>query len=277
MKPTPPYWARHDEQVTANGRRLDLRMWGCSWNSVHEAARVAAERVADLVAAGGPGPRPVEQYYPRVPLREEVLRQLHSGDTLVAEVTRNRYGATVLNTDLVLIADIDLPAEPRRRGLFRRRPTGPSAEDQTRERITGFARANPQWGLRVYRTFGGFRVLVLGADAAPGSTRATEILTQLGSDPLYVTLCRTHETFRARVSPKPWRLDSGIRALPVQWPAEEQLDRYRRWVADYDQAAAHHATCRLETATPTSMSDAEAAIVDLHDTWSKADVDLPLA
>ena len=56
-------------------------------------------------------------YYPRTPLREEVLHEVRGADgALIGAVTRNRMGVEVLNTDVLLVADVDLPPQ---RKLFR--------------------------------------------------------------------------------------------------------------------------------------------------------------
>ncbi|HLS65323.1 MAG TPA: hypothetical protein VK060_18235, partial [Ruania sp.] len=112
MDPIPQHWTTAEEDVqTPDGRRLALRVWGWSARSMAEAADVARDRAAELVQRlreGGPLRR--DSYYPRLPLREEVLSEVRDGEgTLVAAVTRNRYGAQVLNTDRLLIADVDSP------------------------------------------------------------------------------------------------------------------------------------------------------------------------
>ena len=90
------------------------------------------------------------------------------------------------------------------------------AESLACEPVWEFARRHPDLGVRVYRTAAGLRVLVTGASAPPASDRARELLTELGSDPLYVELCSTHDSYRARLTPKPFRV--GERALSVSWP-----------------------------------------------------------
>ena len=61
--------------------------------------------------------------------------------------------------------------------------------------------------MRAYRTRHGFRLLVSGADAHPASERARTLMAEMRSDPLYMLLCRVHDTYRARLTPKPWRVE----------------------------------------------------------------------
>src|SRR5258708_17287312 len=59
--------------------------------------------------------------------------------------------------------------------------------------------------VRVYKTAAGYRAMVVNAGFDPGSTRSEEVLKEFGADPLYVRLCKMQQSFRARLTPKPWR------------------------------------------------------------------------
>ena len=53
---------------------------------------------------------PGHGYYPRMPLREPVLEEVEAASgALLGVVTRNRMGCEVLCTDLLFIADVDVP------------------------------------------------------------------------------------------------------------------------------------------------------------------------
>ena len=89
----------------------------------------------------------------------------------------------------------------------------------------------------------------------------------LGSDPLYVALCERQECFRARVSPKPWRI--GISRPPIRFtflePGQEAI--FREWEKEY-QAADRYATCEPIGAFGVNdpvHPDVDAAVT-LHDT-----------
>uniref|UniRef100_UPI001C3D5E17 hypothetical protein n=1 Tax=Picosynechococcus sp. (strain ATCC 27264 / PCC 7002 / PR-6) TaxID=32049 RepID=UPI001C3D5E17 len=90
------------------------------------------------------------EYYPSRRLPEELLEEVHGEDgALIAAVTRNRYGAAVLNTDALLICDVDRPPEdvgrsrPRigragkRPGLLSRLLGGGATHDTARETSPG--------------------------------------------------------------------------------------------------------------------------------------------
>lgn len=170
MEPIPRFWASRTTTVPTRRRgEVPVDVWGWSDRSREDALSRAELRARDLAARGIEDARAAE-YYPGRPVREEILEEVRDEDgALLAVITRNRCGTTVLNTDAVLIADVDLPAAAvarGRRGSERRAGTG-----------------------ACICTAAGFRALISGTGAAPGSERARGILDELGSDPLYVRLC----------------------------------------------------------------------------------------
>ena len=210
----PKYWAIEDGDAPGP-IGYPLSVWGWSRESLAEATKVARDRLRmtiDRLRDGGPPP---DEYYPRMALREQVLHQVHDDDgALIAEVSRNRYGAEILNTDAVLIADVDFPEAPKPAStppllarLFGRQqlPT-PDYEGQALAKIGQFAGRNGTYGTHVYRTFGGLRVIVTGSGALPDSDFAADLMAQMDTDEIYVQLCATHRTYRARLTPKPWRI-----------------------------------------------------------------------
>lgn len=295
MEELPQYWVTQEVEAEApDGRNVLLSAWGWSHESMTQAADVAAERLRLTVDRFGRGTKtPREEYYPRTALREQVLHRMHDADILIAEVSRNRYGAEVLNTDVLLIADIDFPeAAPapkpeKRRSLLSKLFGGPAPEPATAapsdaegaalHKVAEFAGRNEHLGTHVYRTFAGLRVLVTGSGALPTSPEAAEIMAALDTDPVYVTLCATHATYRARLTPKPWRV--GRNALHISWPhRNEHAQKWaQRWVAGYDADSQGYATCSHIASFGTEPSAAEHRVMDLHDQRTLAREELPLA
>ncbi|MGB3685517.1 MAG: hypothetical protein WA991_06810 [Ornithinimicrobium sp.] len=295
MEELPQYWVSDRAEARApDGRSVWLSAWGWSRVSMTQAAEVAAERLRLTVDRFGRGTKaPRDEYYPRTALREPVLHQIHDGDVLAAEVSRNRYGAEVLNTDAVLIADVDFPersaAPPvdQRRSLLGKlfgrpapeasAPDTSEAERAALERVAAFAGQNDHFGTHVYRTFAGLRVIVTGSNALPTSPEAAEIMAALDTDPVYVTLCATHATYRARLTPKPWRV--GRSALRLNWPYDNvHVEKAaQRWVADYEAKSAGHATCSHIASFGAEPSAIESRVLELHDQRTLARVELPLA
>lgn len=258
-------------------------------SSVAEARALAHEQLRNALAAIRSGERK-GRYYPRAPLREPILHELVIDGEQALVLTRNRYGAEVLNTDRVLIADIDLsefmrpPAGARWRRLFRRPPAdpGPGVEPApVTERLgtlATWAGAHPDLGVTVYRTASGLRVFVTGVVEPASSAQGEQILAELGADPIYRELCRTHGMFRARLTPKPWRLPR-MAAPHGRWPYEHPRAerRFQEWLARYENAAREYAVCRWLATHGPAPSTLEAQIIELHDDRTRARIPLPLA
>ena len=148
-------------------------------------------------------------------------------------------------------------------------------------RIRRFAQAHPDWHLRIYRTPAGLRVLVLHATFDPDAPAVEAFFAALQVDPVYARMCRHQRCFRARISPKPWRV--GVERMPAPsraaWrPEYAALPQRVAWIHRYDQAASGYASCRFVEALGTEIeSDAAAQVRRMHDLFCRADSELPLA
>jgi hypothetical protein len=163
-----------------------------------------------------------------------------------------------------------------------RRPKGEAiAKRQRLEAIRAFSAAHPDWHLRVYETPAGYRLLAMHDVFEPGGESARRALAALNSDRRFATLCALQQCFRARVSPKYWRIGyKPAESLPKsKWPfPPEHLPRRRRWIEGYDQLARRHASCRFieRLGGPTTHPEAE-AVRAVHDQLCQAESRLPLA
>lgn len=100
---------------------------------------------------------------------------------------------------------------------------------------------------RVYRTPRGFRVLAMHDLFDPSSETTKAILESLGSDPIYIKMCRLQRCFRARLTPKPWRL--GIAPMPHKgavWPLpQEKVEKRNAWQVTYQLESQGFAACQF--------------------------------
>jgi hypothetical protein len=275
----PRHWAR--------GEHDGFRAWKWSDVSPEDAAaraQAAARALAERVATDEPK-RPNHDYpYPTGPLREPVLSVVATRDGApTAVVSRNAGGVRVLNTADVMFVDIDFP-QPVRPGLFARlfarRP--PEPPDETGRAQLGvvatWLAAHPEWGFRVYRTRAGLRLLATHGRVDAAGSETDRVFGELGADALYRRLCRSQKSFRARLSPKPWRI--GLRAPGVRWPwiGADDERKFASWNAEYERAAAGYATCAFLERLGVEEEAAELRdLIRLHDAETRADAALPLA
>jgi len=133
---------------------------------------------------------------------EPVVKTLFRGNGIeapqvMATVTVNRYKALVLNTDKMFIADIDKLKQPYLN----------DKSSSYFDTLNLNYRDLPNRGdlsFRVYRTFAGYRLL-LTSEVSSGVD--VSLLNHFLSDPKYVAMCQVQKCYRARLSPKPWRLE----------------------------------------------------------------------
>ena len=156
-----------------------------------------------------------------------------------------------------------------------------TAEDRARQRLARFVAQHPDWHLRLYRTPAGLRVLVMHRTFAADDTAVEDCFHLLGADKIYARMCRNQNCFRARLTPKPWRLgmSTRLRPRPGVWPvAADKMEARQAWVAQYDAASSGHAACAFVGTMGSNTVHRSAALVQrLHDELSRAHSGLPTA
>ena len=295
----PPHWAKQD-CTTEDQRGKELRFWAWGWSfeSVAAAlvdAKARAQRICDHFAGGT---RPDTYSYLEHPLREEIVETFTHDDAEAAVITRNRYGCLVLNTPTVCFVDVDYPPAKRGAasggllaallGLFSAQKRQERAavaaaaasaiQQATLDGVRQWFARHPERAFRVYQTAAGLRLLFTDGVYDPKSPAVASLLNELGSDPLYRRLTLKQESFRARLTPKPWRC--GCRRPPLGYPWEQPEDEqtYRRWQENYERAAQAFGTCRFVEALGAGASnDLIERVVALHDQYTCGAGDMALA
>ena len=177
---------------------------------------------------------------------------------------------------------IGLVSRMRRVAWQRRNARDGGPKGRARQRVAHFAAAHPDWGLRLYETPVGLRLLATHRLFDPLEPAVAEFFADVGVDPVYADMCRNQRCFRARLSAKPWRIPmgEGFKPRPAAWPAplERQQER-AAWLHQYDQQARAFAACRFDQALGNALVDpAITSVVQLHDDTSQAlHNDRPLA
>jgi hypothetical protein len=150
-------------------------------------------------------------------------------------------------------------------------------EQQLWVRCEDVVQSRPGMGIRIYRTAGGFRLLVTSATFDPTAADTHTLLSALGSDPLYNRLCKVQECFRARLSAKYWRCGAERPPCRFPWADAETEAKYRRWEQDYHRQANQFATCKLARTIGESIVHADVEpILETHDRLTIRD-GVPLA
>jgi hypothetical protein len=277
----PRAWAKASAECqTPDHRTLRVAVWG-SGNDAATAQSEASSRVQRLIERIRRGdPFPERYAYGNRPLREEILQTFEgeTADQPAAVLTRNRYGAVVLNTARLLFLDVDLPPpsfSARLRRLFS--SSGPGEDEAALSKLRG-ALDRSGATFRLYRTAGGFRAIATDRSFDPGDREAQELMKATGTDPAFVRLCIAQKSFRARLTPKPWRCRCAL--PPGEHPRTEDpvRRRFATWLQEYELASQDYATCRyIETLGTGRVGDATEDLVALHDRLTRCSESLPLA
>jgi len=287
----PKYWAL-GEAIAAGpgGKRLDVAVWRWSDTSQAEAdalAREAADELAKEVSRKGRWPDGQHYGYADRPLREPIIQEFRNDQgEQTAVVSRNSYGCLVLNTSGAMFIDVDLPELKvgclgvilGKRARAKVAALREEHEKAELARLGEWLMQNRDWGVRIYRTHAGLRYLVTHAPIAPGSEEARFAMVQLNADPLYVRLCDAQQSYRARLTPKAWRL--GLKKPPSRWPfADAEAETaFAEWHQRYTDACADRATCSfLGALGPEAVHPHIRPIMELHDETTRVRTELALA
>lgn len=129
---------------------------------------------------------------------EEVVNGITYGGKDVAIITKNAYAADVLNAPNMMIVDVDLDSDTYMPVLY--------SEDFAIKVLRAFTETyDGNLGFRAYRTAAGLRYICTSHEFNPMSSESDRIMKNLFADDRYRALCRFQGTYRARLTPKPWR------------------------------------------------------------------------
>jgi hypothetical protein len=189
--------------------------------------------------------------------------------------TRSMFVGTIV---LVLVAVFGTSVIRR---LCRNIRRSGSAERRARVRVQQFLAAHPEWSFRVYRTPAGLRLLAMHRTFDPREPDVAACFRELGCDPVYARMCVNQNCFRARVSPKPWRIGiaAHLKPRPGVWPVSpDQWPNRKAWVGQYEKKAEDYSACRFVEWVGSGVEDSTCrAVQTLHDELCGADSDRPLA
>lgn len=284
MRP-PRYWHRHWVDLTpleGDSSAWRIPHWGWSSNSQEEAVELALARTKRSVISWSVMTRDAnsaidEDWYDVMdylvtPPREEVLHEVLAQDGSASHwVSRNRYGAEILNTRNLAIIDVDRPASFDR---FQA-DTLAEANSEMEQLLISACEALERYGFRIYRTFAGWRLIITSHVFDGVTDESIMVMTKFPTDDLYRKLCVRHKCYRARLSPKPWRI--GCERFNTTYPYDRaDLPRITQWIRGYYTASKGFRTAELIYDDGQTASDLE-PIIALHDSACCINLELPLA
>jgi hypothetical protein len=264
------YWIIEKQNIVLDGAEQTITCYGGS-NLSSEEARARAKEKAEKIKRKIQGEKHLFDEY-EVEIREEILRLIDDHSA----ITRNRYGAQVLNAEKLLILDIDKPKSigGGLAGLFRKKDTRPPKE-QIFDAVRQLAAAPKyrEYGFRIYETFQGARVIVVGREFEARNRETMDIMREFHCDQLYMAICQKQGCFRARLTPKPYRMN--MRRYKVQFPREGEDTEFREWLEDYERESRSFNVCRLIEQVGAKHVPSE--VIQIHDEITGVHFRQPLA
>lgn len=229
------YWQIQSGNFTVDQKWFYAKCYGGS-NVSEEDARLKAQEKIEKIKRKVAGDASVFETY-EAEIREDIVRVISEK----AIVTRNSYGAQVLNIEDVLIMDIDQPKFSFM-DLFKQT----TDKQKMIELVRKLAQkpAYRDYGYRIYETQKGIRVIVLGRTFDPTARETQAMMAEFNCDRLYRFLCQKQKCFRARLTPKASRMNLRGHRVKILRTAEAEM-AFQQWLAGYEAASLNYSVCKF--------------------------------
>ena len=273
----PKYWVKIEYPATdSTGKDITIVSRGWSLSSKEDAISLAKSRARKMLKRIN-HKNDSESYlvpYDKIPLAEPIIENINDKvGNLIGVITRNHEGCLVLNTKNLVFIDVDLPKI--RISLICKilsiffKETKKDSEQETYENIIKVLE-HYRLSARIYKTKAGFRI-ILENSYSPDDFNLLKIMKELKADPLYIKLCKRQNCFRARLTPKPYRI--GLSNLAHKFPYQES--EIYEWETQYKNVISNYSVCVLLKTLNNSpeLND----LTKLHDQYCNIAANLPLA
>lgn len=250
------YWAEVTEDLEVGQTTQKSTSFGGSNISVEDAKNDAKKRlrsIQEIIL----GRRPKTESY-EANILEEIVNVINSENI----ITRNRYGALILNCKNLMFIDVDQYSKTLLDLLFRKKMTKKAL---TLAKILTVAKQTKysHLGFRIYETCQGYRIIVTNQKFDPRSTESQKLMKVFKADRLYGFLCKKQNCYRARLTPKPYRIkQKGIKVIFPNRSTEQEVF-LREWISEYNSKLKKYSVCKLIEQIGSVNSNER--IIKLHD------------
>jgi hypothetical protein len=272
------YWYK-DQFAIDNEYYNYINCWAGSNISEADAKAKAQAKVQDWTQRLQTGEEIGDYEYQIGEIREELIEEVFNEEQrLIAAITRNRYGALILNTDELLIADVDISEKTfieTFKSWF-----GKKIDKRTQclQQIKACYQNHQKLNFIIYETYAGFRIIITGYRYTADAPETHALFAELNADKMYVKLCRIQECFRARLTPKPWRCQAARPQQRFPRLSSEHQAAFSQWLRNYEVLSEKYAVCyKIEQLGKNYISATDDKILALHDAYVLKPGKLPLA
>ena len=140
-------------------------------------------------------------------------------------------------------------------------------KDYYLKKIEAFHKNNPEITIRVYETFAGLRIIICNTFLKANDEFSKYIYAALEVDPLYVKLCNEQLCFRARLSPKPWRISLNAPDNSLRFPrkSEIQENKFNKWLKDYELKSTDYSSVKYLKTLGKNIHSEIQQVIEFHD------------
>ena len=229
------FWIEKSFNISVGNQLEEINVLAGSNVSKHAATLEADER-AKKIEQRIAERLPKESY--EVAIKEHVDEILDDSNI----ISICRYGAKVLNTEQYTILDLDdYPIDffdclkPLRKLSRKERIVFKFEEKIERYPILGT-------DFRIYETTKGIRVI--GKKYfEPAGKEYRKLMRKLNVDWIYIQLSQKQRCYRARITPKPYRMK--FRTIKVTSPLICETENYQNWATEYEEKSRAFSVVRL--------------------------------
>lgn len=263
------FWVYQEGEAVLKTGKQKIRCLGGSNISLEDAANEARKKIL-MVEERIHGRKEVFEEY-TVEIKEELIQEIDTRNI----ITRNYYGALILNSEKIMMMDIDhCPKTFWELFGFKAKKTPKERIIERLEKL--LAGSYKHLSMRVYETPKGIRCIVNNREFNADSQETEKILRDFHNDWLYVILCKKQNCFRARLTPKPYRCK--VPKLKSRFPRSkpEDIAEYERWKTVYEEKIPKYSSCRFIKQINEDNGQFK-EIIKIHDQISGALEKKPLA
>lgn len=247
------FWIKEDFKITIDGNEEVISILSGSNQSENVAFQKASEKAKNIENRIAER-KPKDSY--EVAIKEYIDEVIDDSNI----ITVCRYGAKILNTTSYTIFDLD--DYPVDFFDYFKAVKRLKKKDRIVYKFEERVRKFPELGtdFRVYETAKGVRVI--GKKYIdPSSKGYTRLMRRLCVDWIYIQLSKKQKCYRARLTPKPYRMK--INTIKVKSPLDCKNENYLNWEKAYTEKSRDYSVVRLVKSLGSDFSSDK--IVKQHD------------
>jgi len=230
------FWVKECFQINVEGQLEHINVLSGS-NISKEDARLQAKHYSEIIEKRIAVHGSKDSY--EVAIKEHVKEALDDSNI----ITVCRYGANILNTTRYTVLDLDdYPVDFF--DFFRKKLKQMSKKERIVHKFLERLKKHPELGsdFRIYETAKGIRVIGKKY-IEPSGHKYRSLMRKFAVDWVYIAMSQRQGCYRARLTPKPYRMK--IQTIRISSPLDCESQAYLDWSTAYEEAASRFSVVKL--------------------------------